>query len=133
MTLKQLKDYFKAEFGWTDDISIGKVNNDKEKAICFYPGRSPFPAIPVIGGRHNKDYHSKAVTVVLRWMKNADAAEIKASEIYSFFNERQFNLDGERIFVTNVYDEPVSMGSDGSGVYEYSFDFIFYITRKAAR
>ena len=40
MTLKEYKDYFKNEFGWTDSISIGKIDNNQEKALCFYDSKS---------------------------------------------------------------------------------------------
>ena len=35
MTLKQYKDYFKENFKRIDTISIGKIDNNQEKAICF--------------------------------------------------------------------------------------------------
>ena len=50
MTLKQYKDYFKDNFKWTDSISIGKIDNNQEKAICFYNSNRILVYVGTIGG-----------------------------------------------------------------------------------
>ena len=126
MTLKNLKDYFKTAFGWTDSISIGKIDNNSEKAVCFYNSRLAPAKISSVGGKANKTYELKSVTILLRWGKNADAAEDKSKEIYDFFDERTFYINEKRVFVISRYEEPIDLGTDDKGVYEYSFEFDFY-------
>ena len=46
MTVKDIKDYFKSQYGWIDAISIGKIDKDKEKAICFYDNNSASKMYP---------------------------------------------------------------------------------------
>lgn len=79
MTLKQYKDYFKENFKWTESISIGKIDNNKEKAICFYDKRTQ-PYVGIIGGNRNKSTTIKPITILLRYTKNQNDAEIMAQK-----------------------------------------------------
>ena len=126
MTLKKVKDYFKTAFGWSDSISISKIDNNSEKAVCFYNSRIAPAKISSVGGKKNKTYELKSITILLRWGKNADTAEVKAKEIYDFFDERTFDIDGKRVFVISRYESPIDLGTDDKGIYEYSFEFDFY-------
>lgn len=126
MTLKQLKDYFKTAYGWADSISIGKIDLNRDKAICFYNSRAGSPKTGTIGGKENSSYTVKPITILLRWTANADAAEQKAKTIYDFFDERHFILNEKRVFVISRYDAPIDLGTDDNGIYEYSFEFDVY-------
>ena len=90
ITLKQIKDYFKSGFKWSDSISIGKIDNNKDKAICFYNSRRSTSYQGVIGGKANKSTYIKPITILLRYTKNQNDAEVKAQEVYEFFEERTF-------------------------------------------
>lgn len=129
ITLKQIKDHFKDNFKWSDSISIGKIDNNKDKAICFYNSRRSASYQGVIGGKENKSTYIKPISILLRYTKNQDSAEIKAQEVYEFFEERTFFIESKRIF-TQMYDEePISLGTDDDGVYEYSIEINLYIER----
>ncbi len=130
MTLKQYKDYFKENFNWTDSISIGKIDNNQEKAICFYNSQRNSSYVGVFGGIKNKSTNIKPVTILLKYTKNQNSAEIMAQKIYDFFNERSFFIDKKRIFVQMIYSEPISLGTDDNNVYEYSFELDFYEERE---
>lgn len=130
MTLKQIKDYFKQTFLWDEVISIGKIDKDREKAICFYNSRIQSSKTGNVGGKKNKSYEMKPITLLLRYGTNADIAEIKAKEIYDFFDEREFILNEKRVFVVSRYNSAIDLGTDENGIYEYSFEFNFYQTDK---
>ena len=130
MTLKQYKDYFKDNFKWTDSISIGKVDNNQEKAICFYNSNRNLGYVGTIGGLKNKSTNIKSITILLRYTKNQDSAEIMAQQIYDFFNERSFFIENKRIFTQMIYSEPIYLGTDDKNVYEYSFELNFYEERE---
>ncbi len=130
MTLKQIKDYFKETFLWRESISIGKIDKDKEKALCFYNSRIQSPKTGTVGGKKNRSYEMKPITLLLRYGTNADIAEIKAKEIYDFFDEREFFLDDKRVFVVSRYDRAIDLGTDDNGIYEYSFEFNVYQSNK---
>lgn len=126
MRLKQYKDEFKASFNWNEAISIGKIDNNKEKALCFYHSSRVLAYDARIGGKKNKSTNIKPITILLRYTKNQDSAEEKAQEIYDFYNERSFYIDSKRIFVKMLNDEPISLGTDENNVYEYSIELDFY-------
>lgn len=129
ITLKKLKDYFKKEFNWVDNISIGKIDNNQEKMICFYNSKRQLNYQGVIGGKNNKTTYIKPVTILLKYTKNQNDAEIKAQEIFEFFEERTFFIDNKRIFTQMYVDEPISLGTDDNNIYEYSFELDFHIER----
>lgn len=129
MTLKKYKDYFKENFKWTDSISIGKIDNNQEKAICFYNSNRNLAYIGTLGGLGNKSTNIKPITILLRYTKNQDGAEAMAQQIYDFFNEKSFFIENKRIFVQMIYSEPISLGTDDNNVYEYSIELNFYEER----
>ena len=116
MTLKQYKDYFKTSFNWNEGISIGKIDNNKEKAICFYNSKRTLSPIKAID---KNTYKIKPITILLRYTKNQNTAEEMALSIYEFFDDRL--IEGQTI-AQHIYAEPVSLGTDENGVYEYSLE-----------
>ena len=130
MTLKQYKDYFKENFKWVDSISIGKIDNNKEKAICFYNSNRNLAYIGLLGGVKKQSTNIKPITILLRYTKNQNSAEIMAQQIYDFFNERSFFIEGKRIFTQMIYSEPINLGTDDNNVYEYSLELNFYEERE---
>ena len=129
MTLKQYKDYFKENFKWTDSISTGKIDNNQEKALCFYNSQRNSSYVGVFGGIKNKSTNIKSVTILLRYTKNQNIAEVMAQQIYDFFNERSFFINQKRVFIQMIYSEPISLGTDEKNVYEYSIELDFYEER----
>ena len=129
MTLKQYKDYFKENFKWTDSISTGKIDNNQEKTICFYHSQRNSSYVGVFGGIKNKSTNIKPVTILLRYTKNQNSAEMMAQQIYDFFNERSFFINQKRIFTQMIYSEPINLGTDETNVYEYSIELDFYEER----
>lgn len=129
ITLKQVKDYFKNDFKWSDSISIGKIDNSQEKAICFYNSKRNLSYSPVIGGKTLKSTYIKPITILLRYTKNQNDAEIKAQEIYEFFEERTFFIENKRIFTQMYNGEPINLGTDDNNVYEYSIEIDLFIER----
>lgn len=129
MSLKSIKDYFKEQCGWTDSISIGKIDNDKDIAICFYPSKRQLVKKSRIGGKTNATYNIIPITILLRYTKNQTLAEAKAKEIYDFFDEKSFFINQKRIFVIMQCDCPIWLGTDDKNVYEYSFEIDFYEER----
>ena len=122
MTLKEYKDYFKNAFNWTDSISIGKIDNNQEKAVCFYNATRGSYGATI----NNKTTNVKHITILLRYTKNQNTAEIKANEIYNFFNNKRFEINSKEVFVMMQCAEPINLGTDDNNVYEYSIELDFY-------
>lgn len=129
ISLKQIKDYFKKEYKWDENISIGKIDNNQEKTICFYLSKRQLAYSPAIGGKTTKSTYVKPITILLRYTKNQDSAEKKAQSIYEFFEERIFFIDNKRVFVIMYNEEPICLGTDDKNVYEYSIELDLYIGR----
>lgn len=130
MTLSDLRDYFKSDFPWKESISVGKIDKNKERAVCFYHSKVSRPKINTIGGKGNRSYTVLPISILLRFGKNYEAAAEKAEEIYNFFDEKTFGLNNERVFAISPYNAPIDLGTDDQGVYENSLEFDLYITKK---
>ena len=129
ITLAQIRDYFKDNFSWVDKAYIGKIDNNQEKAICFYNSKRNMSYSPVIGGKALKSTYVKPITILLRYTKNQDSAERKAQEVYEFFEERTFFIGNKRIFIQMYNEEPINLGTDENNVYEYSIEINLFIER----
>lgn len=127
MTLLELKDYFKMNFNWDESISIGKIDNNQEKAICFYNSNRNQSYSPMIG--NHKSTKIIPITILLRYTKNKNIADLMAKSIYEFFERRTFLIDKKRVFTMMIYDDPIDLGTDDKGIYEYSFEIDFYKER----
>lgn len=130
MTLSELRDCFKSNFPWKESISVGKIDNNKDRAVCFYRSKVSRPKINTVGGKVNRSYTLLPITILLRFGKNYEAAAEKAEEIYNFFDEKTFDLNNERVFVVSPYSAPIDLGTDDQGVYENSLEFDLYIVKK---
>lgn len=128
--LTAIKDYFKNNFKWAEKISIGAIDNNAEKAICFYTSNTARPAAHMWGGRALQSYRHKPVTILIRWGKGKQAAEDKAQAVFDFFEETQFALMGKHAFCLSVYDGPIDLGTDENGIYEYSLELDFYMKKE---
>lgn len=126
ITLQDIKDYFKDKFNWVDKISIGKIDNNQEKAICFYNSKRDIGYQPTI---NDSSTYIKPITILLKYTKNQNAAEIKANEIYKFFEKRAFFIKKKRIFVIMYSNNPINLGTDDNNVYEYSIELDLHIER----
>lgn len=130
MTLSDLRDYFKTNFPWKDSISVGKIDKNKDQAVCFYYSKVSRPKINTVGGKDNRSYTLTPISILLRFGKNYEAAAEKAREIYDFFDEKTYDLKNERVFVISPYNRPIDLGTDDQGIYENSLEFDLYITKK---
>ena len=120
MTLMELLLFFREETGWTESGTTGKIDNNKEKAVCFYNSHLRQRKRGTIGGKANRGYEQRPISILLRWTTSAAQAEQKAQEIYDFFDELEFTHQGKRVFCILIYDRPVDLGTGEGGVFEYS-------------
>ena len=128
--LTLIRDFFKEQYGWTDSISVGRIDQNADRAVCFYNSRFTAPKFTALGGKQNKGYKTVPVTVLLRWTNSPVKAAEKAQELYDFFDEKTFVIDNKRVFVISRYDSPIDLGSDDKGVCEYSLELDFYINKE---
>ena len=127
MTLLQLMQYFKKNFGWNDEISIGKIDGNADRAICFYPSRRPSGKVNTVGGRSNRSYQLLQVSVLMHYGDNCGVAENNAKQVYDFFGELQGEIEGKAFFTIHRFDAPVFLGTaNDRWIYEYSIELDIY-------
>lgn len=117
---------FETNFNFDGTKTTGKIDRNKEKAICFYPSKREFSYDGVVGGKANKSTIIKPITILLRYTKNQKYAEQMAKAIFDFYNERTFFINNKRIFVMMPYNDPIYYGTDEFGVFEYSIELDLY-------
>ncbi|BCG57485.1 minor capsid protein [Paenibacillus sp. URB8-2] len=128
MTLAQVRDWLKTRVdcpAWY----IGKADTSKEQCISLYNLNSGSPII-AIGGLANTSYAAKAVSILVHWTKNADTAEQKAQEVYAALFGQAGVIAGKRVINFQMrITEPVSVGTDDAGIFEYVIETTIYYER----
>lgn len=128
MTLAEVRDWLKTKVqcpSWY----IGKLDGKKPECIGVYnaPGGTPVIAL---GGLEQTSYAAKTVSILVHWGKNADKAEQKAQEVYATLFGQEAEIGGRRVIQFQMKTpEPVDVGTDGEGIYEYVIEFTIYYER----
>lgn len=118
MTLKEVKDWMKQQIKANHWV-IGSYDTSKDKTICVRNLTSNRSKI-AIGGLSNTTTAVKGISIVVHWNKNPDETERVAQSIHALFYG-QNPVIGEWITTKCDMrsDEPISVGTDGQGIYEY--------------
>jgi hypothetical protein len=128
MTLAEVRDWLKTQvecLNWY----IGKMDGKPEKSITLYNLNSGTPVL-AIGGLANTSYAVKAVSILIHWTKNADTAERKAMEVYAALFGQSTVIAGKRVISFQMRTpEPVSVGTDDAGYFEYVIEVTIYYER----
>lgn len=128
MTLADIRDWLKTQVA-CPQWYIGKIDGSKEQCIGVYSLPAGAPNI-AIGGLENTSYASKAITILIHWSKNANVAEQKAQEVYTALFGQSGEIAGHRVVSFDMRTaEPVSVGTDDEGIYEYVIDTTIYYER----
>lgn len=118
MTLKDVKDWLKENVK-ADVWKIGTYDNSKDKTICVRNLSSNRNKL-AIGGLSNTSTAVKGISIVIHWNKNPDETERTAQSLYElFYGQKPFIGDYQVIKCDMRNDEPVSVGTDDKGIYEY--------------
>lgn len=125
MTLADVKDFLKGNIE-CPNWYVGKRDNAKEQSITVYPTQGPAPIIS-IGGPSYSSYASKAVSVLVHWGKYATPAEEKAQEVYASIFGQNGIIGGREVVKFDMRSsEPIGIGTDDKGIYEYVINFVIY-------
>lgn len=128
ITVYDLSLDFDENFDFSESSTTGKIS-DEDIAVCFYNSKRIIPQINAVGGDKNSSYGIKAITVLLRYTNNNYQAEQQALKIQNFFNRRKCKINQRNIRYELLYQEPIFLGTDDKGVYEYSFEINIYYER----
>lgn len=127
MTLKEVKDFMKLNIE-ADNWKIGSYDNTLDKTICVRNLTSNRNKM-TIGGIKNRSTRIKGISIVIHWNKNPDETEKVSQEIFKLFEGQQPTIGKNQVVLCYMRnDEPISLGTDSSGVYEYTIEL--WITYK---
>lgn len=116
----KVKDYLKTVIKDCDNWSIGKIDNNQEKAISLYSNRRKLDSLSKF--KNLQSYGILPITLLLRWTKNYNTAETKANDIYELLDCSSFFIDDYRCNINCLFDGPIDLGSDENGVYKFSIE-----------
>lgn len=129
MLLSEVKDYLKTIIDCPQWYT-GKIDASKEQCIGIYGIQSKAPQI-AIGGLENTSYSTKGISILIHWSKNINDAERKAQEIYDslLFNQDARIGEHKIIKFDMKVSEPISVGTDDNGIFEFVIETIIYFER----
>lgn len=122
MTISDFKDWLKTLIDCPNWFS-GGLRDTSEKAIVIYSGKAYVNPM-AIGGLQNSSYKGKGIRILIHWNKNVRESELKAQEVYNILHGlTNVEIVNKRVIKFNMRDpEPVYLGVDDSGIYEYVID-----------
>jgi len=126
--LAEFRDYLKTLNSKADHYSIGKIENSKEKSIGVYAD-SHQRRIEAVGKKSS--YDTAGIRILIHWNKNLKETEAFARSLYE---EIRYITDTDMgtvhvHYLDLLYEEPVFIGTDDNGVYEYVISGVFYYQR----
>lgn len=121
MTISDFKDWLKTKID-CPNWSSGGLRTTDEKTIVIYNGQA-FINPMAIGGPQNSSYKGKGIRILVHWNKDVKESELKAQEVYRALFGQGGAIADKRVIQFNMRDpEPICLGVDDSGVFEYVID-----------
>jgi hypothetical protein len=128
MLLTEIKDYLKTVISCPQWYT-GKIDGTVEQCIGIY-SREGLKANIALGGLTNTSYSTKAISILVHWGKNSNTAEQKAQEVYNALFAQSAVIGSKRVIEFDMdKSEPIGVGTDTNGYYEYVIDLIIYFER----
>lgn len=128
MLLSEVRDFLKTKIDCPQWYS-GKIDASKEQCIGLYSVQGPKPNI-ALGGLANTSYSTKAISILVHWGNNSNIAEQKAQEVFDALFGKSAVIGGKRVINFDMRtSEPISVGTDSNGIYEYVIETIIYYER----
>lgn len=121
-----------AGLGIADDshVYIGKLDNKKQKSLGVYSRKRDSAEEVALGGREMTSCATKSVSILVHWNKSLSESEEAAQALYSALQSIPTNItigDVNVCYIALLVQEPVDVGTDDNGVYEFVVwvDFIY--------
>lgn len=131
MELKDVRDFI-GTLGLAEDDNcyMGILPSKKEKSIGTYPlkATSTKPSI----GSNDRSYGVKSVSFLVHWNKSLIETEKASNELYlKLKNTKSVIINKHTIkFIIMNQEEPVWVGTDEKGIYEYVIECQIYYEKE---
>lgn len=125
--LAEFRDFIKT-FAVGDYFSIGKIDSTKDKSIGVY-GDSSYTRVEAIGKESNYDIAN--LRILIHWNKNLSETEAAARALYDYLRyQSDFDMSDIHVYYLDlIQGEPLFVGTDDNGVYEYVITMRIYYRR----
>lgn len=122
ITISNFKDWLKGKVNCPTWFT-GGLRSAGEKAIVIYNGKA-YTNPMAIGGIKNSSYKGKGIRILVHWNKNVNETELKVQEVYnSLIGLTNVKIADKRVIQFKMRDpDPIYLGVDNSGIYEYVID-----------
>ncbi|NLZ48763.1 MAG: hypothetical protein GX895_08245 [Clostridiales bacterium] len=128
MLLSDIRTYLKTKIE-CPQWYLNKLGGTQEQSITLYNVKGLAPRI-ALGGIENTSYSTKAISILIHWGKDSNAAERKAQEVYNAFFGQDAVIGNKKVIMFNMKtDSPVYVGTDSEGIIEYVIELIIYYER----
>ncbi len=130
LTLKDVRQYV-SELGIAEDayVYIGKLDNKKSKSIGIYNRKADGPAQVALGGLSCTSYGVKRISLLVHWNRDVSESEEAAQKLYRrMLREADLTVGDTKIrFLVLQVPDPIDVGTDDTGIYEYVIwvDFVY--------
>lgn len=130
LPMKEIRQYISGLLIAQDaQVYIGKLDNKQQKSIGVYSRKQEGPPNIALGGPACTTYGTKSISLLIHWNKSVTESETAAYELYDkLLHESSLMIGDIPIhYLSLMVPEPVDIGTDDNGVYEYVIwlDFIY--------
>ena len=104
-----------------DRVYVGKLDNKQESAIGVYERKGSGPPVTALGGLSCTSYGVRRISLLIHWTRSKPETESAAWGLFEKLREVTSLTIGDT-FVSGLIlqvPEPVDVGTDDNGVYEY--------------
>ncbi len=128
LSLADIREYISG-LGIAEQVYIGKLDNKKTHSIGVYHRKGSGPPVTALGGPEQSSYDIRRISLLIHWDKDVRASEAAAYSLYEKLQNESSLVMGETPvhFLIFQVPEPVDVGTDDNGVYEYVIwvDFVY--------
>ena len=130
LALKDIRQYI-SELGIAEDthVYIGKLDGKRQKSIGIYNRKADGSAQIALGGLSCTSYGVKRLSLLVHWNQDVSESEEAARKLYwRLLRESALRIGETEVrFLCLQVPDPVYVGTDETGVYEYVIwvDFVY--------
>jgi len=122
LTLSDVRAYI-ASLGIATCVYAGNLDTKKTESIGVYDRASKSAYTQSVGSE--RGYNTKEITLLVHWNKSPTESEAAAFKVFSAL---EAGSASNIAFIIPKNNEPVPVGTDSSGIFEYVIDADFFYT-----
>lgn len=111
------------------NVYMGKLDNKEPRSIGVYNKPGEGPPVTALGGYENASYGTKKISLLVHWNRSVTESEEAAYALFEKLKTEESQMLGDTrlLYILLQVPEPVDIGTDADGVYEYVIwaDFIY--------